>query len=96
MDGTKRTKRKRAVKAEVKMSAPKAPPRPTMVGLHCLLGGAKIKDNGPITGQEYTFYPGEATPVDSRDVNGLLARRTSPKRCCGGRSRQPQPMYGIA
>ena len=69
---------------------------PTMVPIRCLIGGGgTIKDKGPVTGQEYTFHPGQTTPVDIRDFEGLLARRTNPKRCCGGKSpAMPQPLYG--
>jgi hypothetical protein len=70
---------------------------PTTVPLRLLLGGAVVKDKGPVTGKEYTFRPGEVTYVDMRDFEGLLARRTSPKRCCGDKSpASPQPLYGAA
>lgn len=72
---------------------------PTTIPLLCLIGGAGsiIKDNGPVTGQEYTFHPGQTTNVDVSDYEGLLARRTNPKRCCGGKSPAvPQPLYGTA
>lgn len=71
---------------------------PTTIPIRLLLGGAgTVKDKGPVTGQSYTFHPGQTTPVDVRDYEGLLARRTHPKRCCGGKSpASPQPLYGIA
>ena len=72
---------------------------PTTIPLRCLIGsaGSTIKDRGPVTGQEYAFHPGKTTPVDVRDYEGLLARRTNPKRCCGNKSpASPQPLYGIA
>jgi len=105
MDGPKRTKRKRTTEEKkvrvrpdtvVKPAPVSVSPRLPKVNIQCLLGGAIIKDNGPETGVEYTFYPGKPTPVDSRDVDGLLARRTSRKRCCGNRSPEPQQMYGLA
>ena len=72
---------------------------PTTIPLRCLIGGAGsiVKDKGPVTGQTYEFHPGQTTDVDVRDYEGLLARRTNPKRCCGGKSpASPQPLYGIA
>lgn len=72
---------------------------PTTIPLRCLIGGAGsiIKDKGPVTGKGYTFHPGQTTDVDVSDYEGLLARRTNPKRCCGGKSpASPQPIYGIA
>jgi len=69
------------------------------VPLRCLYsGGAGVmKDNGPVTGIEYEFHPGEVTPVDARDVKGLLARKTNPKKpCCGRKVAAPLPLYGIA
>lgn len=70
---------------------------PSTIPLRLLVGAAIVKDNGPVTGQEYVFKPGEVTLVDVRDFEGLLARRTNPKRCCGGKSpAAPQPLYGAA
>ena len=107
MEGTERAKRK-YVKRQVKTEATKtvgkqATPVSTTMGtpvrrpLRCLLGGAaNIKDTGPVTGAEYTFHPGQVTYVDGRDYDGLLARRTNPKRCCGEKSPPaPQPLYGV-
>jgi hypothetical protein len=74
-----------------------ATPTPTTIPLRLLIGGAIVKDTGPVTGKEYTFRPGQVTDVDMRDFEGLLARRTNPKRCCGGKSPPtPQPLYGAA
>jgi hypothetical protein len=83
-------------RAEMKVSQPVVP-RPIMKPLRCLIGGAGniIKDAGPVTGQEYSFHAGQITLVDSRDYEGLLARHTSPKKCCGGKSpSRTQPLYG--
>ena len=68
---------------------------PIMVPLRCIIGGAGlIKSRGPVTGTKYEFRPGKVTLVDLRDKEGLLAKRTSPKQCCGGQSPpQPQPLY---
>lgn len=107
MDGPKTAKRKRAPKKKVRVrpeGAVKPTPapvsvsvQPEKVNMRCLLGGAIIKANGPVTGVEYEFPPGKPVPVDSRDIDGLLARRTNPKRCCGNRrSPEPQPVFGLA
>ena len=78
--------------------APKVTLTPNTIPIRLLIGGAAtVKDRGPVTGIEYTFHPGEVTLVDLRDFEGLLARRTNPKRCCGGKSpAAPQPLYGAA
>lgn len=105
MEETKTTKRRRSrrkrtekvektVKRTVRVVTP---PVAQMKLVQCLTCGRnRRKDNGPVTGREYKFRSGEATLVDERDYDGLLARQTNPKRCCGGRSRQPQQMYGPA
>jgi hypothetical protein len=78
--------------------APKVTLTPTTIPIKLLIGAAgTVKDKGPVTGQPYAFHPGEVTLVDVRDFECLLARRTNPKRCCGGKSpASPQPLYGIA
>lgn len=95
MAGAKRTKRTytpRQVEDKQAVSG-----GPVMLPMRLLIGGATVKDNGPITGKEYTFQPGQITYVDQRDFEGLLARRTNPKRCCGGKSpAAAQPLYGVA
>ena len=97
MEGSKETTRKVKV-APARVIPSFVSPVPK-VPLRCLIGGAGniIKGNGPVTGQEYIFHPGQITYVDYRDQPGLLARRTNPKSCCGGQSPPtPQPMYGTA
>jgi len=71
---------------------------PTTIPMKLLIGAAgTVKDKGSVTGQRYAFHPGQVTYVDARDYEGLLARRTNPKRCCGGKSpAAPQPLYGPA
>ena len=98
MEGSKETTRKVKV-APARVVTPSYVPPIPKVPLRCLIGGAGniIKDNGPVTGQEYVFRPGQVTYVDYRDQPGLLARRTNPKSCCGGQSPPtPQPIYGTA
>ena len=95
MDGSKTTKRKHTKRQVTPVTSVRTP---VMMPLRYILGAAaNIKDTGPITGVEYTFHPGQITYVDARDYEGLLARRTNPKSCCGGQSPPaPQPMYGTA
>ena len=89
------SRRKRTKKEVVKKTYGTPEHTPRMISMMYLLGGAGIvKDNGPVTGQEYIFIPGRATPVDERDYGGLLARRTRPRTCCGGRSLPAQQVYG--
>lgn len=104
MEGSKTTKRK-YTKRQVETGATETMEKrvmpmaiSAMKPLRCIIGGAaNIKDRGPFTGNGYTFHPGQITYVDERDYSGLLARRTNPKRCCGGKSpATPQPLYGVA
>jgi len=103
MEGSETTKRKytkrQQVEPKVESKVESMPVRTSVTKpLRCLIGGAgNIKDNGPVTGVEYMFHPGQITYVDERDYSGLLARRTNPKSCCGGKSPPaPQPLYGVA
>lgn len=94
--------------AEVTPETTKEKPKPVVVKaqtptqamkpMRLLIGGVgKSKVTGPVTGQAYIFRPGEVTYVDISDYDSLLARRTNPKRCCGGKSpAAPQQLYGPA
>lgn len=105
MEETKKPARRkpRRRKAKVVPLPPKvesyvSPPIVRTRNIVLLLAGApNVKDRGPVTGIQYTFHPGETTPVDVRDYESLLARRTSPKSCCGGKSPPvSHKIYGIA
>jgi hypothetical protein len=95
----RRLPRKRIEKVEEKGKMIMPEYKPVKVPIRCLYGGGgnEIRDNGPVTGIEYKFHPGEVTLVDERDVKGLLARKTNPKKpCCGRKVAAPLPLYGIA
>jgi len=99
MEGTEKVAKRRYRKRKVPQVETTATSRhePRMVMMKYLLGAAgEVRDNGTVTGQEYKFHPGGVTPVDERDVEGLLARQTNPKKpCCGRKVAAPQQMYGV-